>query len=111
MNARKLFFGFLSLFLFAGCQQTLFDNFKKDTCNYKRWTNEQCRSAFRHGTKLLFGKEKPGGNGEMEVNYGILKISEVDAEVKNLREDLRIVLDYNNKSERKFIDIHNLGSY
>lgn len=107
---KVLFFGTL-LFFVAGCQPSFFEHFKKDTCDVKRWTDEQCRAAFRRGTRFLFGKEKPGGNNEFEVNYGVLQISEVDEQVKNLREDLRAVLDYNNKPERKFIDVHNLGLY
>ena len=111
MNIKKLFLAFFGLLIFAGCQPTLFDNFKDATCIPKRWTNEQCRAAFRRGTKLFFGKEKPDGKGELEVNYGVLEISEVDREVKNLREDLRVALDYGNRPERKFIDIHKLGPY
>lgn len=95
------------LFL-AGCQPTLQDHFKQDTCDQKKWTDEQCRAAFTRGTRLLFGKENPDKKGEYEVNYGVLNISDVDREIKNLRADIGTALDYNNKGDSKFIDVHNL---
>ncbi|MEK7502925.1 MAG: hypothetical protein AAB556_00585, partial [Patescibacteria group bacterium] len=106
-------FGLLlgAILFFTGCQPTLYDHFKQGACDQKKWTDVRCRAAFTRGARKTFGKEKPGGKGEFEVNYGVLSISEVDREVKNLRQDLKTALDYNNKSDSKFIDVHNLRPY
>ena len=112
MKVVKVFLlSFCVFIVFVGCQPTPYTYFHDDTCKPKGWTEEQCRAAFPRGLRHLFGKEKAGKPGEYEVNYSILNVSEVNNEVKNFREDLKAVLDYNNKPARKFIDIHKLVPY